>query len=122
MKIFLLKKSSLIFTFKIVKLVKHSKGNPITAAIGDGANDVSMIQEANVGIGMFGKEGRNAARSADFAFARFKFLKRLLLIHGYLFYTRGAFLVQYFFYKNLSFAIGQFYFSFCDAFSVSVKA
>jgi phospholipid-translocating ATPase len=101
-------------------LVKHSKLKPITAAIGDGANDVSMIQEANVGIGLYGKEGRNAARSADFALGKFKFLKRLLLVHGYLFYTRGSFLVQYFFYKNLSFAIGQFYFSFSDAFSVSV--
>ena len=93
----------------------------MTCAIGDGANDVSMIQEAHVGIGIFGKEGRNAARCADFALAKFKFLKRLFLIHGYLFYTRGAFLIQYFFYKNLSFAVGQFYFSFFDAFSVSVN-
>jgi P-type E1-E2 ATPase len=105
---------------KLVKLIKHSEDNPVIAAIGDGANDVSMIQEANVGIGLYGKEGRNAARSADFALGKFKFLKRLLLVHGYLFYTRGSFLVQYFFYKNLSFAIGQFYFSFSDAFSVSV--
>lgn len=104
----------------MVKLIKQSKGNPVTCAIGDGANDVSMIQEANVGIGLYGKEGRSAARSADFAFAKFKFLKRLLLVHGYLFYTRVSILVQYFFYKNLSFAICQFYFSFYDAFSNSV--
>jgi phospholipid-translocating ATPase len=71
----------------------------MTCAIGDGANDVSMIQEAHVGIGIFGKEGRNAARSADFAFARFKFLKRALLVHGYLYYTRISNLVLYFFYK-----------------------
>ena len=83
----------------IVRLVKLSKTKPITAAIGDGANDVSMIQEAHVGIGIFGKEGRNAARSADFAFAKFKFLKRLLLVHGYLYYTRAGYLIQYFFYK-----------------------
>ena len=83
----------------IVRLVKLSKTKPITAAIGDGANDVSMIQEAHVGIGIFGKEGRNAARSADFAFAKFKFLKRLLLVHGYLYYTRTANMIQYFFYK-----------------------
>lgn len=73
----------------------------MTAAIGDGANDVSMIQEANVGIGIYGKEGRNAARSADFAFAKFKYLRRTLLVHGFLYYTRVSILVQYFFYKVL---------------------
>ena len=70
-----------------------------SSAIGDGANDVSMIQEANVGIGLFGKEGRNAAISADFAFAKFKYLKRAFLVHGYLYYTRASMLVLYFFYK-----------------------
>jgi P-type E1-E2 ATPase len=71
----------------------------MTCAIGDGANDVSMIQEANVGLGIFGKEGRNAARSADFAFAKFKFVKRILFVHGFLYYTRLSFMLQYFFYK-----------------------
>ena len=80
-------------------MVKQSGRKPMTAAIGDGANDVSMIQEAHVGLGIFGKEGRNAARSADFAFAKFKFVRRILLVHGYLYYTRAATLVQYFFYK-----------------------
>ena len=71
----------------------------MTCAIGDGANDVSMIQEAHVGLGIFGKEGRNAACSADFAFAKFKFTKRLLFVHGYLYYTRTATMVILFFYK-----------------------
>jgi phospholipid-translocating ATPase len=93
----------------------------MTAAIGDGANDVSMIQEAHVGLGIFGKEGRNAARSADFAFAKFKFARRILLVHGYLYYTRASYLVQYFFYKNLAFVIGQFYYAFWNAFSVAVS-
>ena len=84
---------------EVVRLVKQSKSKPITAAIGDGANDVSMIQEAHVGLGIFGKEGRNAARSADFSFAKFKFLKRILLVHGYLYYTRSAYMIQYFLYK-----------------------
>lgn len=87
----------------MVRLIKKSKNRPMTAAIGDGANDVSMIQEAHVGLGIFGKEGRNAARSADFAFAKFKFAKRILLIHGYLYYTRASNLVQYFFIKLESF-------------------
>ena len=71
----------------------------MTAAIGDGANDVSMIQAAHVGIGIYGKEGRNAALSADFAIAKFKFLKKLILVHGYLYYTRSSCLMHYFFYK-----------------------
>jgi phospholipid-translocating ATPase len=83
----------------VVRLIKRSEKKPVTCAIGDGANDVSMIQEAHIGLGIFGKEGRNAARSADFAFAKFKFLKRALLVHGYLYYTRIAILVNYFFYK-----------------------
>ena len=101
----------------IVKLIKTSKSKPMTAAIGDGANDVSMIQEAHVGIGIFGKEGRSAALSADFAFAKFKFLKRALLIHGYLYYTRAAMLVLYFFYKNFVFTIIQAYYAYFNAFS-----
>jgi P-type E1-E2 ATPase len=92
----------------------------MTCAIGDGANDVSMIQEAHVGIGLFGKEGRNAARCADFALAKFKFLKRLLLVHGYLYYTRASIVVQYYFYLNLTFAMSIFYFSFFNAFSITV--
>lgn len=84
---------------KIVNLIKTSREQPMTAAIGDGANDVSMIQEAHVGLGIFGKEGRHAARSSDFCFAKFKFLKRALLVHGYLYYTRASSLVLYFFYK-----------------------
>ena len=102
--------------------MKKSKSKPITAAIGDGANDVSMIQEANVGIGLFGKEGRNAARCADFALARFKFLKRLLLVHGYLYYTRASTVVQYYFYLNLTFAMSIFYYSFFNAFSITVSS
>lgn len=84
---------------KVVKLVKASKSKPITCAIGDGANDVSMIQEAHIGLGIFGKEGRNAARCSDFAFAKFKHVKRALLVHGYLYYSRLSTLVLYFFYK-----------------------
>ncbi len=101
----------------IVKLIKLDKQNPMTCAIGDGANDVSMIQEANVGIGLFGKEGRNAAVSADFAFSKFKYLKRALLVHGYLYYTRASSSVLYFFYKNFVFAMPQAYFACWNAFS-----
>ena len=70
-----------------------------TFAIGDGANDCSMIQEAHVGCGIMGKEGRQAVRCSDYAFHRFYYLKRVLLVHGHYFYIRLANTVQYFFYK-----------------------
>ncbi|XP_058801756.1 phospholipid-transporting ATPase IF-like isoform X2 [Phymastichus coffea] len=92
---------------EIVHLVKRAKGRPLTAAIGDGGNDVSMIQEAHVGLGVTGKEGRQAAMSADFAFAKFAHLQRVLLVHGHWYYLRVAVLVQYFFYKNVVFITPQ---------------
>ncbi|XP_034826885.1 phospholipid-transporting ATPase IF-like isoform X4 [Maniola hyperantus] len=86
---------------KIVKLIKNSPDRPITAAIGDGANDISMIQEAHVGFGIFGKEGHQAARSADFAFTKFSMIKKVLLVLGHWYYQRLATLIHFFFYKNL---------------------
>ena len=83
----------------VVKLVRSGPDNPITLAIGDGANDVSMIQEAHVGIGLYGKEGRAAARNSDYALPRFHHIQRLCLYHGRMFYKRLSILVQYFFFK-----------------------
>ncbi|XP_053246630.1 phospholipid-transporting ATPase IF isoform X5 [Podarcis raffonei] len=102
---------------KVVRLLKTSPEKPITLAIGDGANDVSMIQEAHVGIGIMGKEGRQAVRNSDYAIARFKFLSKLLLVHGHLYYIRIATLVQYFFYKNVCFITPQFLYQFFCLFS-----
>ncbi|XP_067947974.1 phospholipid-transporting ATPase IF-like isoform X2 [Watersipora subatra] len=103
----------------VVKLVKESKSNPTTAAIGDGGNDVSMIQEAHVGIGIMGKEGRQAARSSDFAFGRFRFLQKTILVHGHNYYVRLAILVQYFFYKNVAFITANFWYIFFSAYSAT---
>ncbi|XP_053162235.1 phospholipid-transporting ATPase IF isoform X7 [Hemicordylus capensis] len=102
---------------KVVRLLKTSPEKPITLAIGDGANDVSMIQEAHVGIGIMGKEGRQAVRNSDYAIARFKFLSKLLFVHGHLYYIRIATLVQYFFYKNVCFITPQFLYQFFCLFS-----
>ncbi|XP_058978173.1 phospholipid-transporting ATPase IF [Musca domestica] len=104
---------------EVVSLIKTAKENFNTAAIGDGANDVSMIQEAHVGIGIMGKEGRQAARCADFAFAKFNMLKRLLLVHGHYHTTRLSLLVLYFFYKNIFFMGIMFLFQFHTLFSSS---
>uniref|UniRef100_A0A8C1W7G6 Phospholipid-transporting ATPase n=1 Tax=Cyprinus carpio TaxID=7962 RepID=A0A8C1W7G6_CYPCA len=102
---------------QIVKMIKASKERPITLAIGDGANDVSMILEAHVGIGIMGKEGRQAARNSDYAITKFKHLKKMLLVHGHYYYIRIAELVQYFFYKNVCFIFPQFLYQFFCGFS-----
>ncbi|KAM4555499.1 phospholipid-transporting ATPase IG isoform 1-T2 [Odontesthes bonariensis] len=102
---------------QIVRMVKNSKGSPITLSIGDGANDVSMILEAHVGIGIKGKEGRQAVRNSDYAIPKLKHLKKLLLAHGHLYYVRIAHLVQYFFYKNLCFILPQFLYQFFCGYS-----
>ncbi len=79
---------------QLVLVVKEASSTYKTCAIGDGGNDVSMIQEAHVGLGIIGKEGTAASHSADFAFTKFRYLQRILLVHGHWYYTRQSFLVQ----------------------------
>jgi P-type E1-E2 ATPase len=82
-------------------LIRNRFPHKITLSIGDGANDVSMILKAHVGIGILGKEGQQAARSADYAIGEFKFLKRLLFVHGREAYRKNSYLLLYNFYKNV---------------------
>ncbi|KAJ7137876.1 phospholipid-translocating ATPase [Mycena epipterygia] len=84
----------------VVRLVKEGIG-AMTLAIGDGANDVSMIQAADVGVGISGEEGLQAVNSSDYAIAQFRFLKRLLLVHGHWSYARNGNMILNFFYKNI---------------------
>ncbi|KAJ7047444.1 phospholipid-translocating ATPase [Mycena alexandri] len=84
----------------VVRLVKDGLGS-MTLAIGDGANDVSMIQAADVGVGISGEEGLQAANSSDYAIAQFRFLKKLLLVHGHWSYARNGTMILNFFYKNI---------------------
>lgn len=84
----------------IVKLVKDGL-KAMTLAIGDGANDVSMIQAADVGVGISGEEGLQAVNSADYSIAQFRFLKKLLLVHGHWSYARNGTMILNFFYKNV---------------------
>jgi phospholipid-translocating ATPase len=72
-----------------------------TLAIGDGGNDVAMIQEAHVGVGIIGREGKQAARAADFAVTQFKHLAPLMFVHGHMSYARTCYVVQYSFYKSM---------------------
>ena len=86
----------------IVRMVKDGiSPAPVTLSIGDGANDVPMIQEAHLGVGISGKEGLQAVNSSDVAIAQFRFLKRLLLVHGRWNYRRLSTVVLYSFYKNI---------------------
>jgi phospholipid-transporting ATPase len=100
----------------VVKLVKrHLKA--ILLAIGDGANDVSMIQAAHVGIGISGMEGLQAARSADISIGQFRYLRKLLLVHGAWSYQRISKVILYSFYKNIALFMTQFWYSGQNAFS-----
>ncbi|KAH0589135.1 hypothetical protein H2248_004902 [Termitomyces sp. 'cryptogamus'] len=100
----------------VVKLVKKNQ-KAILLAIGDGANDVSMIQAAHVGVGISGVEGLQAARSADVAISQFRYLKKLLLVHGAWSYRRLSKLILYSFYKNIVLYMTQFWYSFFNNFS-----
>lgn len=93
----------------VVKLVKN--GLSIMAlSIGDGANDVAMIQEADVGVGIAGEEGRQAAMSSDYAIGQFRFLQRLVLVHGRYSYRRMGETIANFFYKNLVWTFALFWY------------
>jgi len=85
----------------LVGLVRQNVSpEPITLAIGDGANDVGMIQEAHVGVGISGKEGKQAVNASDFAIAQFRFLETLILIHGRWNFFRLSTVTLFSFYKN----------------------
>lgn len=98
-------------------MIKKDDPNNITLSIGDGANDVSMILEAHIGIGIYGKEGVRAAQAADFAIHQFSYLWQLVLYHGRYNYIRISELILYFFYKNILFTIPQLYFAFISDYS-----
>nr|XP_023013530.1 probable phospholipid-transporting ATPase VA [Leptinotarsa decemlineata] len=103
----------------IVRVVKEEL-KMRTLAIGDGANDVSMIQTADVGIGISGQEGMQAVMAADFALSRFKYLEKLLLVHGHWSYDRLSRMVLYFFYKNAAFVFICFWYQLYCGFSGTV--
>ncbi|CAD8067999.1 unnamed protein product [Paramecium sonneborni] len=102
---------------ELVQLVKDNIYNIVTMAVGDGANDVNMITAANIGIGIKGVEGNQAARAADYSIGEFKILQQLLLYHGRECYRRNQVLVGYNFYKNLLIVLPHFWFSFYNGFS-----
>ncbi|XP_069677694.1 probable phospholipid-transporting ATPase IA isoform X3 [Periplaneta americana] len=95
---------------EVVELVTtHTKS--ITLAIGDGANDVAMIQKAHVGIGISGVEGLQAACASDYSIAQFRFLLKLLFVHGAWNYNRMCKLILYSFYKNICLYVIELWFA-----------
>lgn len=104
----------------IVQMVRDNKKEAITLSIGDGANDVNMITQAHVGIGLEGVEGMQAARASDYAISQFKYLRPLLFYHGREAYRRNALLAYFMFYKNNLFVMPQYWFGFVTAFSGQV--
>lgn len=100
----------------VVNLVKTYCG-AVTLSIGDGANDVPMILEAHIGVGLYGEEGIQAVQASDYALGEFRFLWELLLVHGRFNYIRQSEMILYFFYKNLVFTLPQFFFAHFCAYS-----
>ncbi|KAB0393150.1 hypothetical protein E2I00_013997, partial [Balaenoptera physalus] len=109
---------------QVVELVKRYK-KAVTLAIGDGANDVSMIKgifwgffaAAHIGVGISGQEGMQAMLNSDYAFSQFRYLQRLLLVHGRWSYNRMCKFLSYFFYKNFAFTLVHFWYAFYSGFS-----
>lgn len=98
----------------VVSMVKNGL-DVMTLSIGDGANDVAMIQEADVGVGIAGEEGRQAVMSSDYAIGQFRFLQRLVLVHGRWSYRRLAETISNFFYKNMIWTFSIFWYQvFCN--------
>ncbi|TMW58374.1 hypothetical protein Poli38472_009933 [Pythium oligandrum] len=95
---------------QLVELVKLNVPDSHTLSIGDGANDVPMIQSAHIGIGISGQEGMQAVNSSDYALGQFRFLSTLLLTHGRWNYNRISALVVYTFYKNVVYNVSMFWY------------
>lgn len=102
---------------QVVTLVRNTERKPVTLAIGDGANDVNMIQKAQIGVGISGQEGLQAVNASDYAIAQFRFLKKLLLVHGRWSLRRMGVLACFMFYKNGVCVLPQFFFGFFSLFS-----
>lgn len=93
----------------VVEMVKNGL-DVMTLSIGDGANDVAMIQEADVGVGIAGEEGRQAVMSSDYAIGQFRYLQRLVLVHGRWSYRRLGEAIANFFYKNMVWTFAIFWY------------
>ena len=102
---------------QVVKMMKNYDVNGVTLSIGDGGNDVPMIMEAHIGVGIYGEEGLRAVQSSDYAMGEFKFLRELLFSHGRMNNVKNSECIHYFFYKNFVETFGHFIFGFFNNFT-----
>lgn len=103
----------------VVQLVRKYH-NVVTLAVGDGANDVSMIQVANIGVGIAGQEGVQASMAADYAIAQFRFLHKLLLVQGHWSYARISEMILTFFFKNVFWVFPSLWYQIYSAWSGNI--
>ncbi|KAG5485526.1 hypothetical protein LSCM1_07612 [Leishmania martiniquensis] len=101
---------------KVVRMFKRNT-SAVVLAIGDGANDVSMIQESSIGVGIMGLEGSQAELASDYALPKFRFLKRLLFVHGRFSVFREAHCIIYSLYKNVILTVGMVAYQFYTGYS-----
>lgn len=102
---------------ELIIMVKRENPERTTLAIGDGANDVNMITSADVGIGIMGNEGQQAARASDYVIGQFSFLRRLLFVHGREAYRKNSFAVGYILWKNFLYVTPCIFLGFSSYFS-----
>lgn len=100
----------------MVRLIKEQLGK-VCLAIGDGGNDVSMIREAHIGVGLYGEEGMSAVQASDYAIPEFRMIWRLMFVHGRWNYMRISELILYFTYKSILFTVPRIVFTFFNGFS-----
>ncbi len=103
----------------VVQFIKQNiiSSNESTLSIGDGSNDVAMIQTAHIGVGLFGKEGSDAASNSDYAIAQFSHLRTLLFRHGSNIQYKMAYFTLMYLFKSQIFALVPFFFAFYSGFS-----
>lgn len=99
----------------VVRSLKDS--GKLVLSVGDGGNDVSMIREANVGVGIAGREGLQAARASDYSIGKFRYILRLLFVHGHYSHHRSRFIALFSFYKSILIVMVQLFFNVYTAFS-----
>ena len=101
----------------VVRMIKLNDKSLLTMAVGDGNNDVSMINEAHVGVGLYGNEGLRAVQASDFAIPEFQKLWRLIFLHGRSRYDSISRFILYFFYKNVALTMPQYFYAYFCGFS-----
>lgn len=89
----------------LVNFMKKSQPDKVVLAVGDGANDVSMITQSHVGVGISGMEGSQAVSAADYSISEFQQLGTLVLVHGRECYRRNSYMITYNFYKNIVYSM-----------------